>query len=205
MQVKYHGCSTVMEYCREMKAGALVFPRTPGYRSQGYYSRYAVDENGVKQRIAIRRERSKKPTKGSSSCISRLPKMLCPYHKHPVTMMSRIMGLWCRGRRGMDAVIDEVSRVYDRKSAEVEHDLIDLTRAQLRGMKAIYEGALRKYRIWRDLTQDYGLDQFVALCARDGYTRVLDIDARYYEANGGRFLFGNASWPRPARAPVPSG
>jgi hypothetical protein len=201
MQIKYNGCSTVMEYCRKSKAGLLVYPPKPGCKSHGHYERNVVDENGVKHRIKIRRDKIKKPQKESSSTLSRLPHMLCPYHKHPITLMSRIMTLWLRGQRSLTAVLDELSRMYDLKSAEVEHDLVNLTQDQLLGIKKIYEGSLRKYRIWQGLTHSYGLDQFAVLCAGNDHEKILDIDTRYYDANGGRFLFGKAV---PLRRPAAS-
>jgi hypothetical protein len=191
MQKKYNGCWTVLDYCRRSEEGTLVYPKEPGYKSHGYYKRYAVDENGVKHRIAIRRDRNKKQQKDAAPNISRLPKMLCPYRKHPVTMMSRIMTVWRRGQAGMDTVIDEICRIYDKKSVEVEHDLVYLTRAQVLGITKVFEEALRKYRMWQSLPT-YGWETFVVQCAQNDHKHILAMDTAYNEANGGRFLFGTA-------------
>lgn len=183
----------ISEYDRLTRAGEWEFPKEEGYKSNGYYERYAIDENGQCRKIKIRVNKSKDRNRKKKKCISYLPDQLVPYNRHPVGLTTEVVNIWKRFGKSVKETVDEICRIYDERCEEVAHDLYELGSSQLKKFEEIYEDAWRKYIVWQRIGRDYTINKFIGMCAQNNCHYAEVVGDKYYQANGGRFLFGTAS------------
>lgn len=180
----------ISEYDRLTRAGEWKFTNEKGYKSNGYYWRYAIDENGQLRKIKIKRIKS---YDGKKKGISYLLDQLVPYSRYPIKLTTEVANIWKRFGKSVKDTIDEICRIYDERREEVAHDLYELGSSQLKKFEEIYEDAWRKYIVWQQLSRDYTINKFIGMCAQNNCRYAEIIGDKYYQANGGRFLFGTAS------------
>ena len=69
-------------------------------------------------------------------------------------------------------------------TVDAADELLNMEIAQLRQFIKLYETALTKYRLWKNLPRTYELEDFIAYCSRDHYRQAEALALEYYRQNG---------------------
>lgn len=161
------------------------------YKRSGYNAFYQFIEKILIQRYICRNHQrlGKLPL-----TFSLLPAGLRPYGIYSIKIMSYCLSAWLiHGRKLNKTVADIFTEIEDASER-----LVNIEPPQLSGFIKFFEGALRKYKIWKKIEQTYSLERFIEYCSRNKYEKAEQTGVDYYESNGGairnsQFLFGTAS------------
>jgi len=203
------------EYDSKTKDGTWIFScfknccpichRPDCARLYAFYFRPAYDEKNrfIPALIIARYEcRTNRAKKKKSQTFSLLPDCLCPYRKYSIKITVQCVTVWQKYKQKISKTVKNIFL----RDKDADEKLFNLEAPHISEFINLFKATLIKYRLWKNISREYGLVEFISLCGGNKYQQSVLLAREYYEGNGGvlknsQFLFGKASQFRAGTRP----